>query len=304
MATLATRQEGVVSRKQLRVLGLGEDSIDDAIAAGRLHPRHSGVYAVGHRRVSRTGRFLAAVLSAGDDAVLSHRSAASLWELRAPKEGGIDVIAMTHRRGDREVQIHQHQLEPDEIETCQGVPVTTPLRTLIDLASCVSQPQLEAAIRQAVYRNLTTTALLVDAVDRHAGRRGMRKLRKALINLGEAPGRIRSPLEERFLPFLRKHKLPMPELNGLLQLGDFKIEPDCMWQDRRLIVEVDGRDAHDSTPAFEADRARDAALTAAGWRVIRVTSWRLRYDGTALARELRTLLTPRTSHPPANSRAM
>src|SRR4051794_34054064 len=80
IATLATRQEGVISRAQLRRIGLGEDAIDRAIAAKRLHPRHLGVYAVGHRRLSRTGRYLAAVLSAGDGAVLSHRSAASLWE--------------------------------------------------------------------------------------------------------------------------------------------------------------------------------------------------------------------------------
>src|SRR3954453_10699590 len=100
IATLATRQAGVVGREQLRQLGLGDDAIDARIVARRLHVVHRGVYAVGHRRLGREGRYFAAVLACGDGAVLSHRSAPRLWELRAPKEGEIDVIAMTHRTGD------------------------------------------------------------------------------------------------------------------------------------------------------------------------------------------------------------
>lgn len=249
------------------------------------------MYAVGHRRLTRTAQLRAAVLFAGEGAVLSHRSAAVLWELRSTKEGQIDVIAPVHRRGDRIVRIRQNALGPDEITTCQGIPVTTATRTIVDLASCVTQPQLEQAIRQAVYRKLTTTAALAEAVERNAGRRGIKALRQALLNLGEAPGITRSRLEERFLRFLRKHALPMPdELNALMRVGPHDVEADCVWHEQRVVAEIDGRDAHDSTPAFESDRERDLGLTARGWKPIRITSRRMRFDSETLARELRALL--------------
>jgi very-short-patch-repair endonuclease len=290
IATLATRQHGVVSRDQLRAVGLGDDSIDRLIQAKRLHPLHRSVYAVGHRRLSREGRYLAAVLASGEGAVLSHRSAADLWELRATKEPEIDVIAPTHRRGDPAIEVHAHAMEHTETTTREAIRVTKPLRTLLDLAACVDEKELERAIRQAVYHRLTTTTLLAEAVHERRGHRGMKTMRKALIHAGEAPGRTRSELEDDFLHFLRKHRLPMPELNVKMRIRGRPIEADCVWREKRLIVELDGRDAHDSTPAFESDRARDSALAAATWCVVRVTSARMSTDGRRLARELRTLL--------------
>jgi very-short-patch-repair endonuclease/predicted transcriptional regulator of viral defense system len=290
IAALATRQHGVVSREQLRRIGLSEDEIDRRIRAGRLHPIHRGVYAVGHRRLSREGRYLAAVLASGEGAVLSHRSAADLWELRASTEDRIEVTVPAHRRGDSRIRIRQWGLDPRETMTRHGIRVTKPLRTLLDLAACVPQTELERAIRQAVYQRLTTTALLADAVYARAGHRGMKQMRRTLIHLGEAPGLIRSKLEQEFLAFLRRHRLPFPELNVELRIGNRKIEADCVWRQQRVIVELDGRDAHDSAPAFESDRARDSALTAALWRVVRVTSARMRTDGPRLAKELRALL--------------
>jgi very-short-patch-repair endonuclease len=290
IATLATRQEGIVTRDQLRAVGLSEDAIDRLIRANRLHMIHRGVFAVGHRRLSREGRYLAAVLACGDGAVLSHRSAADLWELRATKELKIDVIAPTHRRGDRVIRVHAHVIEPTETTTRHGIAITKPLRTLVDLAAVVSERELEQAIRQAVYQRLTTTALLAEAVHERQGHRGVKTLRKALVNLGEAPGRTRSELEQDFLGFLRKHRLPMPELNVKMRIAGRRIEADCLWREQRVIIELDGRDAHDSTPAFESDRARDLALMAAGWKPGRVTGRRMRHDRRALARELRAVL--------------
>jgi very-short-patch-repair endonuclease len=230
---------------------------------------------------------LAAVLAAGDGAALSHRAAADLWELRASREPDIDVIAPTHRRGDAVVRIHRDTLDGSETMTRNGIRVTKPLRTLLDLAACIKdETELERAIRQAVYLKLTTTGLLAEAVHQRCGRRGTKRMRNALANLGEAPGITRSPLEETFLRFVRRHKLPMPALNVQIH----GIEADCVWQDQRLIVELDGRDAHHQLPAFESDRARDSALLAAGWPVIRVTSRRIRHDGRALAHQLRALL--------------
>jgi very-short-patch-repair endonuclease len=288
IAALATRQHGVISRPQLWAIGLSDDAIDRRIATRRLHPVHRGVYAVGHRRLSREGRYLAAVLASGERAVLSHCAAADLWELRATKERRIDVIGTTHRRGDRAIRIHAHAIGPADSTTRHGIPITTPLRTLLDIAAAVPQRELERAIRQAVYRRLTSTALLAEAVHQRAGQRGVQAMRRTLINLGEAPGLQRSDLEARFLRFLRKHNLPMPELNVEMEISGRRIEADCLWHEKKLIVELDGRDAHDSTPAFESDRARDLALLVAGFRVARVTSLRLRAGG--LATELRALL--------------
>lgn len=288
-AALAGDQRGAISREQLRRCGLSDDLIDFWIEVKRLHPRHRGVYALGHRRLTRKGRYVAAILFAGPGAVLSHRSAADLWGMRAARESEIDVTAPTHRRGDQAAVIHRDPIDAGGTTGRDGIPVTTPLRTILDLAKYVKAPELERAIRQAVYLRLTTTAALAEAVATRKRRRGTGRLREALLNLGEAPGLTRSELEAQFLVFLRRHNLPAPELNVSMRIGERWIEADCVWRDQRLIVELDGRDAHDSTPAFEADRARDLALAAAGWRTGRVTSHRLRRDAKALAAELRNL---------------
>jgi very-short-patch-repair endonuclease len=290
VAALAARQHGVVSTAQLRRIGLSRRAIECRVEAARLHPLHRGVFAVGHPETTREGLYLAAVLFAGEGACLSHRAAADLWELRASKEDEIDVTVPSDRRGDDTTCIHRDVLDARETMTRHGIRVTKPLRTLLDLAAMVDETELERAIRQAVYRRLTTTALLVDAVHERRGRRGTKKLRQALVNLGEAPGLTRSELEHDFLAFLRKHRLPMPELNIEMRINGHKIEVDCVWREQRLIVELDGRDAHHSLPAFESDRARDAALLADGWPVVRVTSRRMRRDAKRLATELRTLL--------------
>src|SRR3954467_14461173 len=290
MAMLAERQRGVASRAQLVRIGASDDGIDRRIRAGRLHVIHRGVYAVGRRHLSREARYVAALLFAGDGAVLSHRSAADVWELRSPKEPRIDVTVPLDRRGDPSVTIHRDAIDRIETTTRNGMQVTKPLRTLLDLATAVDDKELERAIRQAVYRRLTTTARLAEAVQERPGHRGTKAMKKALINLGEAPGRTRSELEEKFPRFLKKHDLPMPELNVEMNVRGRRIEADCVWHDQRLIVELDGRDAHDSTPAFESDRARDSALMASHWRVVRVTTRRMQQDGKRLAAELRALL--------------
>src|SRR3954447_4965057 len=159
IAALADRQDGVADRDQLLKLGLSRDAIDRRVQAGRLHQIHRGVYAVGHSRLSRNGRYQAALRFAGEGAVLSHRSAAALWELRASKEREIDVIASTDRRGDAIVRIHRDSLGARDAMTRNGIRVTKPLRTLLDLAAVVNENQLERAVRQAVYRRLTKTAL-------------------------------------------------------------------------------------------------------------------------------------------------
>lgn len=286
---LATRQFGVVARQQLLALGLGDDVVDRAIRAGRLHVIHRGVYAVGHRSLGREGRYLAAVLAAGDGAALSHGSAADLWDVRSSSDRRVHVTSAANRRGDDLLAVHRARLDATEVATRRGIPVTTPLRTILDVAPTLTERQLERAIRSAEYEHLTTVALLADAVRARPRQRGNAKLRKVLAHLGAAPGQTKSDLEIEFLRFLRRHRLPMPETNQEIRLGTRRIEVDCIWPERRLIVELDGRDAHLSQSAFEADRARDTALQAKGYRTARITSARMTTDAKALATQLRAL---------------
>ena len=171
------------------------------------------------------------------------------------------------------------------------IPVTTLARTLLDLAQDASAEGLERAIREAEYRHRFQIERLEDLLDRHPGMRGARTIKTCLHRLGRGPsGRTRSKLEDRFASLIARSKLPKPALNALLDLGGMKIEADCLWRDQRLIVELDGSQAHQTRAAFETDRERDRRLQAAGWRVLRVT-WRQLDEPAALLADLRRLLT-------------
>jgi very-short-patch-repair endonuclease/predicted transcriptional regulator of viral defense system len=290
IAALAEAQHGVVTRVQLRTLGLTRHEIDDRLAAGRLHPLYRGVFAVGHRLVSQRGRWLAAVLAAGKGAVLSHESAAALWELRASKGRWIDVIVPRKRRAPAGVRIHRTALEPSELTARGPIAVTTPLRTLLDLSTQLTAPQLEQAIRQAEYRDLATAASLTSCLSSRHGRRGSRTLKEALRLANAGKGRTRSDLEIAFQAFLRKHDLPSPDHNVDLMLDGQPIQADCFWPDRGLIVELDGGAAHMTTHAFYADRIRDRKAHAAGLTVVRVTWLDLEHDPAGLAADLAAFL--------------
>jgi hypothetical protein len=270
-------------------LGITARAIDVRIEAGRLHPIHRGVYAVGHRVVSREGEWLAAVLAGGAAAVLSHESAAALWDLRAMKGREIDVIVGRHAERPG-IRFHRAYLDPTEITQRKGIPVTTPERTIIDIAATLTPSQLERAIRQAEYEHLTTLATLTSCLSsRHPGR-GAKALQKALAPADAGKGITRSKLEQRFRAFTRKYGLPQPDTNVTMRIGIRWIESDCVWHEQRVIVELDGRAAHHNLHAFESDRARDRALQAAGWTVIRITWRQLTNEPEALARDLYSLL--------------
>ena len=284
IAELARRQHGVVARRQLVWLGYSRHEIDRRIASGMFHHVHLGVYAVGHRRLTREGRWFAAVLAAGDEAVLSHESAAALWQLR-DKERDIEVTTPTQRRKRRGVRMHQSVLAPSDITTRHGIPVTTPIRTLRDLAQTLKPDALQQAIRQAEYHRLASTTSLAKAV--HA----RPKLREALEKADLGKGPTREGVEQRFRRFIRDHDLPKPtKFNASREVGGRRVEVDVLWRNQRLIVELDGRAAHTTTDAFHEDRARDQELAAAGFRVIRITSWQLSHEPDRIAAVIRRLL--------------
>lgn len=291
VGALSRRQHGVVTRAQLLELGLGEDAIDTRLRSGRLCRLHRGVYAIGHELVSREGRWLAAVLRVGEGAVLSHISAANLWGIRGEtSRSRIDVSAPCSTRSPPAVRRHYLQLAVDEVTVRKGIPVTTLARTLFDVAAEISDEGLEAAIREAEYLHRFQLRGLECLLERHPGQRGTGTIKTCLHRLGRGPrGRIRSRLEVRFASFLARTDLPQPALNALLDIGGSKVEADCLWLDQRLIVELDGGQAHRTRVAFESDRERDRRLQVAGWRVIRLT-WRQLDDTAPLLADLRRLL--------------
>jgi very-short-patch-repair endonuclease len=290
IAALAANQHGVVGREQMRAIEIGTEAIQVRIEAGRLHPLHLGVYAVGHRALSREGELLAAVLAGGPGAVLSHLAAAELWELQLGKGRLIDVVAAT-RDGRPGIRFHRCALEPHEIAEHKGIRVTTAERTIIDLAAQLSPARLEHVIRQAQYEHLTTAASLISCLSTYKGRRGMRSLQAALGLSAETSGNTRSPLEKRFLRVIRRHGLPRPKLNYRIKLETREVFADCAWPNRNLIVELDSRRAHHNDFSFESDRARDRELLVAGWTSMRVTSRQLREDEARLVEDLRALVT-------------
>jgi very-short-patch-repair endonuclease len=163
-------------------------------------------------------------------------------------------------------------------------------RTLFDLAAILPANRLEAAMRKAEFLQLRDRLSLPTLLLRYLGHRGNATLRLCLDRLGDTVGFTRSELEERFLAFLDRAGLPRPHLNAQIELGDRWIEVDCLWRDRRLVVELDGRAAHQTNAAFEVDRERDRRLQSAGWRVARITWRQLHDEPEAVARDLRDLM--------------
>jgi very-short-patch-repair endonuclease len=284
IAGLAARQHGLVTRAQLMASGIGPDAVDRRIAAGRLHPVHLGVFAVGHRLRTREATWMAAVLATGPDAVLGFRSAAALWGIRRSER--LEVITRRRRRRPA-IATHRIALAADEVAVEAGIPVTTPARTLLDLAAVVAHHHLERAFQEAEVRRLTSPTSLDTLLARYPGRRGTRAIAAVLRN-HHANGQTvpTSVLERRLLAVVRAHALPRPTINRRSAHGEL----DATWTRHRLIVECDGFATHGTRQAFEDDRARDRALVVAGWRVMRITWRQLRDDPDTIAGQLAIVL--------------
>jgi hypothetical protein len=290
IARLADRQHGVVSREQLRSLGFGRTGIEGRVRRGALLVLHRGVYAVGHRRLTPEGRWMAAVLACGPDAVLSHRSAGQLWGLLSRSSAPAEVTRPRAFRRRDGIRCHQSRLPADEIDEVEGIPVTGVPRTLMDLAAMLSRRQLERAMNEAEVLGLRSRLSLPRQVERYPGRPGASLLRALLGDDTALRGVTRSELEERFVELVDAHGLPRPRLNASVDAGGRLLTVDCLWDGPRLIVELDGRAAHGTRRAFERDRERDRLLVGEGWRVVRLTWRQLRDDGAGIAAELSALL--------------
>jgi very-short-patch-repair endonuclease len=274
----------------LLALGFGDEAIKTRVEAERLQALHREVFAVGHARVSRQGRRLAAVLAYGDEALLSHRSAAALWGLMRSRAGAIDVTASVGRQGIHRrdgIWIHRGQLHAEDRANRAGIPVTTVARTLFDLTEVVNRKQLESAWEEADRLKLLRLNEIEAVCERGYGRRALRPIRRLLAE-ARAPLTTRSPLEDRFSQFCRKHLTDLPA--PLTNISILDHEVDAYWPGHRLVVEMDSWEFHSHRAAFESDRARDAKMQAAGYRVIRLTHRQLETESPRISTQLHKLL--------------
>jgi very-short-patch-repair endonuclease len=271
IAALAKRQHGVVSRRQLLAAGVTARAIEHRLAMRRLHHVHRGVYAVGHPLVSGEGRYLAAVLACGAGAVVSHRSAAAMWDLRPSSSPVVHVtVARRGTRRRRGIAVHATRWLPsEEVAAKDAVPCTSPMRTLVDLAAVLRPRDLSRALERSLMLRLFDRAALAAALAHAGGRRGTGALGRLVAELDDEPPPARSELERRFLELVRAARLPAPVVNG--RVGAYEV--DFHWPAHRFVVETDGRATHDTPIAFERDRERDLALALAGFDVVRI-SWR------------------------------
>jgi very-short-patch-repair endonuclease len=285
IARIAARQHGVVTRAQLIDAGISPSAIHRRVERLRLVVVQSGVYQVGPLAAPH-GREMAAVLACGPTSAVSHTSAASLWRLlpvdaAAPVHVTIGGSDRGHRPG---IEPHRARTLPaDEVARWRGIRLTTPARTLIDIAACVGECDLERALARAARRGLADQDVLA-LVNRRPRRPGAAILRALLA--GEA-ALTRSEAEVRFRALIARAQLPDPELNARI-MG---YEVDALWRDRRIVVEVDGFAFHRSRASFESDRNRDAVLTAAGFTVTRITWRQLEREPEAVVARLAVALT-------------
>lgn len=294
LATLATRQHGVVSLHQLMTIGLPQQTVERWLSSGRLHELHRGVYSVGHRRVGQRGYWWAGVLAYGEGALLSHRSAAAVWGFGRQRRV-VEVTAPRGRQGvDRRtgVWIHRCRLYPEDRVVRDGLPVTTVARTLFDLAEVDAEGQLRRAWEEADRLRLLQLRAVEEVCERGYGRRALKPIRRLLAE-ARAATRTRSPLEDRFQDFIAAHRLPPPVTN----VAVLDHEVDALWPQARLVVELDSFEFHRHRAAFESDRARDADFLLAGYRTIRVTHRRLDREPDRLAVQIRALLNPAPAQP-------
>ena len=273
-AGIAGPQHGVVARRQLLRAGLSRRAVDHLIGRGSLLPLYRGVYAVGHRPVGVRSREMAVVLMGGVRA-LAWQSALAMWAMTRPWLGPVHALGAKSRSGPGFVIHRTRDLPPEDLTTNWGIPVTTPLRTLLDLSQTLSLDALDAALAEALVRKLVR---LEDVQARATGR-----LRELLSTAAPTKSRLERDLRR----ILHEHGLPQPVSNGFA----CGYEVDLQWPQQRLIAEVDGWLYHGHQRAFETDRERDLVLATHGWQTVRLTAAQLERRAT-VAERFNLLLAP------------
>jgi hypothetical protein len=287
----AARNWSVLHVDELAACGLSHDAIWVRSNNGHLHKIHQGVYAVGHAKIPLEGCFLAAVKACRPEAWLSGVAAGAHWAL-VPWDFRDPEVLVFGRSAPEHPLIHGHEtnhLPPEDVTFHRGIPVTSPLRTLLDLAAILDHKQLRRAVRESRARKLVDLTELVRRLNGPGPRRGRATLRRILA-LSAAP--TRSELEDVVLDLLLEGGIEHPEVNVPMWLDGRKVIPDFCWPEQRLVIEADGAAFHDNPIARADDLERQALLEAHGWRVLRVTWAQAVLRGAATLRRVRAAGAP------------
>jgi very-short-patch-repair endonuclease len=268
---LAGRQHGLITRPQLIELGLSRHQVGGRVSRGLLIPVHRTVYALGTRPRTHGARALAAVLACGEGAVASHATAAALQGMLPERRGPVDVTTPPPARELRGIALHTSRSCLAAATTLNGIPCTGPPRTLVDTASTDGVVATTRAWTTLAGRRALRPRAIEQELRCHPRRRGSEVVRALLeAHRLAVTGRTRSQLEAEALRMCAAHGLPVPAVNQLVRLDDATYEADLLWADARLIVELDGWDAHNHPDAAREDHRRDFDLDIAGWSVVRL----------------------------------
>jgi very-short-patch-repair endonuclease len=284
---LAGRHHGIVKRKQVREAGLSRSEIQRRLEAGWLVRLHDGVYAVGHTALTYQSHLIAAVYACGEEALVSHRAAGTLWGIVRGSQP-IEVTGPRSRVPGKGFILHRSRLiHGEDRALIDNIPVTSLARTLVDLADVLPEERLGNAVNEAEVLRLFDLRAVERVLDRLPGRKGRHKLRRVLSAYRDVQPFTRSRAESLVLRMCEDHGLPRPQANTWI--GSHEV--DFHWPEAGLVLEFDGGAVHRTTKAFYEDRMRDRALAARGIHVVRATD---RDEAPVLAEELRTILSIRT----------
>ena len=283
---IAARQRGYVTRRQLLDAGLGARAITYRLQAGDLIAVHTGIYALGHAPQAFADRAYAAVLACGRSAFLSHGSAASLWGIYDRWWTPFEVIVETARRRPG-IRVHRAALAKEDVRRHLGIRVTSPARTVFDIAPRLTDKALTRAVNELRIKRLLKLEQLAELTTRLPRHRGASRV-KPLVETSRGP--TRSELEDAFVAFTERFGLPRPEMNA--RVAGYEV--DALFREQRVIVELDGYEFHGTRQAFEKDRERDATTLAAGYRTVRITWERLTQAAEKEAERLWAIITSRS----------
>ncbi len=287
LSSLARRQRGYVTREQLLELGFGYDAVVYRVRVGRLIRVHTGVYAVGHVPTSPPDRAYAALLACGPDAVLSHGSAASLWGIqrrwRTPFEVTTPTPTVRRRPG---ISTHRAKLHRRDIRRHDGIRVTSPARTILDISPRLTDKALTRAVNDLRIAGHLRPSHLMDLLQRHPTHHGAPRLR-ALIDPQTGP--TRSELEDAFQDLTDRFGLPPALINA--RVAGYEV--DVLFPEEKVIVELDGYEFHRTRASFEGDRERDATTLQHGYVTVRMTWQRVKSTPEREAVRLQQILAAR-----------
>lgn len=276
VAELAAQQHAVVGRQQVLDAGMSEATLKRRVAQRRLQPFVPGVYAIPGAPPSWRQELMAACIAAGPLAAASHRAAGRLWGLLEGSQPLEVTVPLRKAPRLRHVAVHRStDLLPEHITRRRDIPVTNPLRTVVDLGAVLSPDEVESALDRGLVMKLVSVVAVEHVLDQLArsGRSGCGVLRRVLDDRALGDQRPDGLLEPRMARLLQDAGLPAPRFQYVVRApdGTFVARADFAYSEHRLAIEVDGFATHASPRALQADLDRQNRLVQAGWTPLRFT---------------------------------